>query len=89
MKLKLKLIAIPALCISACNALPLPLDVWGFVNRAAPEELQEVKGIGPVLSARIIAARPIKTMEELDAVKGVGPAVLMAIYEWVRRDSGD
>lgn len=41
------------------------------LNRASPEELQRVPGIGRVLAERIIAARPFKNADELQKVKGI------------------
>jgi len=43
------------------------------LNTANKEELIAINGIGPVLSERIIAGRPYKTVDELDTVKGIGP----------------
>ncbi len=43
------------------------------VNTATVAELVKIKGVGPVLAARIIAARPFKSPEELRRVKGIGP----------------
>jgi competence protein ComEA len=47
-------------------------------NTAAPAELQGVKGLGPAMSAKIVAARetgPFKDWDDLQArVKGIGPA---------------
>ncbi|GMT47546.1 MAG: hypothetical protein IEMM0007_1112 [bacterium] len=42
------------------------------LNTATEEELQSIKGIGPVFAARIIAGRPYKTIDELLKVKGIG-----------------
>jgi len=42
-------------------------------NTAGKEELMSINGIGPVLSARIIAERPYKTVDDLLKVKGIGP----------------
>ena len=41
-------------------------------NTATGKELQSIKGIGPVLAARIIAGRPYKTVDDLLKVKGIG-----------------
>ena len=41
-------------------------------NTAGKEELMSINGIGPVLSARIIAGRPYKTVDDLLKVKGIG-----------------
>jgi competence ComEA-like helix-hairpin-helix protein len=46
-----------------------PLDL----NTATEKELQSINGIGPVLSEKIIAGRPYKSVEELITVKGIGP----------------
>lgn len=45
-----------------------PLDL----NTATAEELQSIKGIGTVFTARIIARRPYKTVDDLLEVKGIG-----------------
>lgn len=44
------------------------------VNSATEQQLEAVPGIGPVIRARIIAARPFKSADELRRVKGIGPA---------------
>ena len=43
------------------------------LNTASKEELMSINGIGPVLSARIIAGRPYGTVDDLLKVKGIGP----------------
>ena len=43
------------------------------LNTAGKEKLMSINGIGPDLSARIIAGRPYKTIDELLKVKGIGP----------------
>ena len=58
------------------------------VNTASLEQLVAVKGLGPVLAERIIAARPFKSADELQNVKGIGPKK----YEQIRehfRDGGN
>lgn len=42
------------------------------VNTASAAELENIRGIGPALSKRIIAARPFKSAEDLKKVKGIG-----------------
>ncbi|MDD5223875.1 MAG: helix-hairpin-helix domain-containing protein [bacterium] len=42
------------------------------INTATAEELQTIKGIGPVLAERIIAGRPYKTVDDLLKVNGIG-----------------
>jgi len=43
------------------------------LNTAGKEELMSINGIGPVLSARIIAGRPYRSVDDLLKVKGIGP----------------
>jgi endonuclease YncB( thermonuclease family)/predicted flap endonuclease-1-like 5' DNA nuclease len=42
------------------------------INHATRETLLALPGVGPVLSARIMAARPFKSADELRRVKGIG-----------------
>ncbi len=53
------------------------------LNTATEKELQTIKGIGPVLAARIIAGRPYKTVDGLIKVKGIGPKKLEKIRPYV------
>jgi competence ComEA-like helix-hairpin-helix protein len=53
-------------------------------NTAGKEELMSINGIGPVLSARIIAGRPYKTIDDLLKVKGIGPKKLEHIRPYFR-----
>jgi competence ComEA-like helix-hairpin-helix protein len=49
------------------------------VNRADPEELRALPGIGPALAARIVEERqkgPFRSVEELSRVAGIGPATV-------------
>lgn len=50
------------------------------INTASSAELQQLKGIGPVLADRIIAWRqthgPFRRAEDLQQVKGIGPVTL-------------
>ncbi len=54
------------------------------LNTAGKEELMSINGIGPVLSARIIAGRPYKTVDDLLEVKGIGPKKLDHIRPYFR-----
>lgn len=46
------------------------------LNTATGEQIEALPGVGPALSARILAGRPYRTLADLDAVKGVGPSLL-------------
>jgi len=50
---------------------PIPQSLLDL-NTASKKELQSVKGIGPVLAERIIAARPYRTVDDLLKVNGIG-----------------
>ncbi len=52
-----------------------PLDL----NRASAAELTQLPGVGPTLSARIVAARPFASVDELRRVKGIGAKTLEAL----------
>lgn len=49
------------------------------VNSASLGELQTLPGVGPVMAARIVAARPFNRVDELLRVAGIGPATLARI----------
>lgn len=53
------------------------------LNTATEEELQSIKGIGPVLATRIIAGRPYKTVDDLLKVKGIAPKGLEKIRPYL------
>lgn len=61
--------------------LPIP------VNTASARSLEAIPGIGPSLSAAIIADReargPFHTIEDLDRVKGIGPATVEKLRPFV------
>ena len=46
------------------------------------EELQSVKGIGPVTAKRIIAGRPYESVDDLIRVKGIGLKKLQKIRRY-------
>ena len=46
------------------------------LNGASVEELTSLHGVGPVVAARIDAARPFRTVDELLQVRGIGPVTL-------------
>lgn len=58
------------------------------VNRADIKELEQITGIGPALSARIVATRqrlgPFRRLEDLLLVPGIGPVILQRIQGQVR-----
>ncbi len=53
------------------------------VNSADITELQELPGIGPVMAARIVAARPFNRVDDLLRVPGIGPATLSRLRHLV------
>jgi competence protein ComEA len=56
----------------AISSTPIPEGAARLnVNTATFEELQSIQGVGPVLAARIIAARPFKSADDLQKVKGI------------------
>lgn len=62
--------------VAAAKASGGKLDV----NSATLEQLVSLKGIGPVLAERVIAARPFTSPDDLLNVKGIGPKK----YEQIR-----
>ncbi|HSG09151.1 MAG TPA: ComEA family DNA-binding protein [Longimicrobiales bacterium] len=61
---------------------PAPVDV----NRAPPAALETLPGVGPVLAARIVAARsqtPFSSVEDLARVPGIGPATVARLRPFV------
>jgi DNA uptake protein ComE-like DNA-binding protein len=50
------------------------------INTATEKELKDIPDIGPVIAARIIAARPFRSADDLRKVDGIGPKK----YEKVR-----
>ena len=57
------------------------------VNKATADELQALKGIGPVLADRVIAYRnehgPFQKQEDLQKVRGIGQPTYERIKEHV------
>jgi competence ComEA-like helix-hairpin-helix protein len=52
------------------------------LNRASPEALEALPGIGPSLAARIVAAREERmftSVDDLERVPGIGPATLQRL----------
>lgn len=66
-------VAQPSVPVGAANDTKLD------PNTATAEELMKIKGIGPILAGRIIAARPYKSADELKKAKGVGPKIYAKI----------
>ncbi len=54
------------------------------INSASAAELETISGIGPALSARIIAGRPYASVDALERVSGIGPATLERLRPLVR-----
>lgn len=55
------------------------LELPAQVNEASAEELDSLPGIGPVLAGRVIAARPIESVDALLDVRGIGPKKLVSL----------
>ena len=55
--------------------LAIPIDV----NTATRDDLASLRGVGPVVAARIIEGRPYASVDELDRVKGIGPKTLLTM----------
>ena len=56
------------------------------INTAPVEVLQELKGIGPTIAARIVTYRqehPFQSTEEIMEVKGIGPATFDDIKDQI------
>ena len=59
------------------------------INRAKPEELQRLPGIGPRMSERIVATRakgPFRSADELRRVPGIGAKTLERLRPYVTVD---
>jgi competence protein ComEA len=56
-----------------------PVDI----NTATVQELQAISGVGPGLSARIVAGRPYHSVDDLLKVSGIGPKLLDRIRPFI------
>ncbi len=56
-----------------------PLDL----NACTSEELQNIRGIGPVLSERIVKARPFQSVDDLRRVEGLGSTTIDRMRPYV------
>lgn len=60
------------------------------INTALNSELQQLRGIGPVLAARIVAHReeygPFRDLEDLGEVPGIGDALIEQLEPLIRFD---
>ena len=59
------------------------------LNDASPEELQQLRGIGPELADRIVEARPFAEVEDLLRVRGIGTATLEKISRFLTVEAPD
>jgi endonuclease YncB( thermonuclease family) len=66
---------------AATNSGEVDLESVINVNTASLEALQTLNGIGPVLAARIIDARPIESIESLVYISGISARKLAEIKE--------
>lgn len=58
-----------------------------ILNTADAAALQSLPGIGPALAARIIAARPLSTLDALTAIPGISANTIDAFRAWVLVDA--
>lgn len=56
-----------------------PLDL----NVCSSEDLQQIRGIGPVLAERIVKGRPYKAVDDLLRVEAIGPVTLDRMRPYV------
>ena len=79
--------AVPSRLAPVVTRPPKPAEPAGPIdlNRASAAELTRLPGVGPVLAARIVAARdshgPFASVDELRRVSGVGPSKLAAFRD--------
>ncbi|MBX7084761.1 MAG: helix-hairpin-helix domain-containing protein [Nannocystaceae bacterium] len=70
----------------AIEALQQPVDL----ETESVEELASLPGVGPAIAARIVAARPLGSVDALLAVRGIGPRTLARLRPRARvYGSGD
>ena len=53
------------------------------INTSTLKELQVIKGLGPVLSSRIVEGRPFAAVDSLINIKGIGVKTLAKIKQFV------
>jgi competence protein ComEA len=58
------------------------------VNTASERLLATLPGVGPVMAARIVAARPFHVVDDLLRVPGIGAVRLDALRPWVTLGGG-
>jgi competence protein ComEA len=72
---------------TAAGETPIAADGRVRLNTAAPTELEQIPGVGPVLAGRIIEARDavggFTSVEDLLDVAGIGEAKLAALRDFV------
>jgi competence protein ComEA len=82
-EVRVELITSPAPATATGDAGGALVDV----NRATPEQLQTLPGVGPATAAAIVTERerngPFLGVDDLDRVPGIGPAKLAAIRDLV------
>ena len=70
-----------------------PEDLRVDLNRAGAEELQQIAGIGPVLSEAIVKWReengPFRSAEDLLRVPGIGEKTVEAMKDYVSTGGAD
>jgi DNA uptake protein ComE-like DNA-binding protein len=70
----------PSISVTPAQAAPIPstsknerlFPAKFDINTATEKELKMIPGIGPVMAARIIAARPFRSADDLKKVNGIG-----------------
>ncbi len=70
--------------MSQFSGTPQPGSLRVNINTATTRELESVPGLGPTLSALVVAGRPYNTVEELTRVRGIGPRTVDSIRPFVK-----